>query len=65
MSTKGISCSSMKFIFSETSIMIPIGANNKSITPKVDRYFFRMYLSIIVNINVESVNRLFVESLIC
>ena len=35
-------------IFSETSITIPIGANNNNITAKVDKYFLRMYLSIML-----------------
>ncbi|GGF30195.1 hypothetical protein GCM10011518_44280 [Flavobacterium limi] len=47
---KGILFSNILFIFSETSTTIPIGANKSSITEKVPRYLFKIYLSIIDNI---------------
>jgi hypothetical protein len=40
----------MKLIFSETSIIIPIGTNINNMAVKVAKYLLRMYLSNIVNI---------------
>ena len=54
ISTNGILFAIILLIFSETSITIPIGANNANITPNVAKYFFRMYLSIIVNFIIYS-----------